>query len=101
MTSKCQVFSFTVPEKPKIWTELARRGTASAGPWRAKTGDPLETFKIFSKKSRNAEKKLKGGCLVSPGILCYAGKKEPLGTKKDYSILAVHYMKRQLKIGYQ
>ena len=24
MTSKCQVFSFTVPKKPKSWTELAR-----------------------------------------------------------------------------
>ena len=27
-TKKCQVF-FTVPEKPKSWTELARQGTLS------------------------------------------------------------------------
>ena len=30
VTQKCQVFSFTVPEKPKSWTELElKRGTLS------------------------------------------------------------------------
>ena len=43
-TSKCQVFSSTVPEKLKRWKELASRVHASSGPWRAKRGDPLETL---------------------------------------------------------
>ena len=33
--------------------------------------------KVFGKKSHNAEKKLKrGDPLVSPGMVCYAGKQE-------------------------
>ena len=36
-------------------------------------GDPWRTLKIF-RKNLNAEKKLKGDPLVSPGIVCYAEK---------------------------
>ena len=38
-------------------------------------GGPFEE-KNFPKKSRSAEKKLKGDTLVSPGMVCYAGKQE-------------------------
>ena len=37
-TSKCQVLSFTVPEKPNSWTKLARRGP------RALQGGPFRIF---------------------------------------------------------
>ena len=62
------MFSFAVPEKSKSWTELAHRGPANAGPWRAKRKDPFGFSKIllqnikkikeghFAKKSINAEK---------------------------------------------
>ena len=39
-------------------------------------GDPLGE-KFFEKKSRSAEKKIeRGDSLVSPGMICYAGKQE-------------------------
>ena len=42
-------------------------------------GDPLETLeKNVEKKSHNAEKTERGDPLVSPGIVCYAGKRENL-----------------------
>ena len=49
-------------------------------PFRRKTskkcrGDPLGK-KCSKKKSRSAEKKLKGDPLVSPGMVCYAEKQE-------------------------
>ena len=43
-------------------------------------GGPSGEF-FPEKKSRSAEKKLKGDPLVSPGIVCYAGKQEkPFGS---------------------
>ena len=76
-TLKCQVFSFTVQEKPKRRTKLARRDQLARDPGALKgdplgifnssvakhqkiEGGPLEEIKNFSKKSHNA-KKLKGG----------------------------------------
>ena len=75
-TSKCQVFFYST-RKPKSWTELARRGPSSAGP-RSGRRETILNFSIsivskhqkieevpfgelFSKKSHNAEKNLKGG----------------------------------------
>ena len=45
-TSKCQVFSITVPEKPKSWTELVRRGPASA-----LKGGTLSDFSTFLRQN--------------------------------------------------
>ena len=42
MISECQVFSFTVPGKPKSWTKLE-----------SLTGG---TFRVFAKKSHSAKK---------------------------------------------
>ena len=39
-------------------------------------GGPLEEKKFPEKKSRSAEKNWKGVPLVSPGMVCYAGKQE-------------------------
>ena len=65
-------------------------GPASASPWRAKRGDTSEIVNIFVavegadplekkqnfEKSHSAEKNLKCHPLVSPGMVCYAGKQE-------------------------
>ena len=61
-------------------------------PKKTERGDPLEFSNILSvaklkrgpfgrkkfmeKKSRSAEKNWKGGPLISPGLVCYAGKQE-------------------------
>ena len=48
-TSKCQVFSFTVPEKPKSWTELVRFGffnIQSVAKYQKNEGVPFEGKKI-------------------------------------------------------
>ena len=63
-TSKRQVFSFTVPEKLKSWTELER------------SGEPSGTLKNCRKKSHNAEKT--GDLLASPDFVYYAEKTEEL-----------------------
>ena len=65
-TSKCQVFSFTVPETPKSWTELARPFDIFQHPFcceisKKLKGNPLKTLSNFSeKKSHNAEKTERG-----------------------------------------
>ena len=84
-TSKCQIFSFTVPKKAKSWTEFVHRRPASADPWRATRGDFFGFFTISVAKHQKIEggpfgffsevsqcrKKLKGGILwdVSTSIL--------------------------------
>ena len=83
-TSKFQVFSFTAPEKPESWAELARQKGGAVRIFQhfcRKTskqlkGDPLKTIKNF--ECLTMPKKLKVGPLVTPGIVCYAEKKEPL-----------------------
>ena len=70
-TSKCQVFSSTGPEKPQgDRTGALKRGTFlgffnihSVAKYQKNEGDPLETLKIFEKKSHNAPKKSKSGAL--------------------------------------
>ena len=39
-------------------------------------GGPFGEKIFYEKKSRSAEKKLEGVPLVSPGMVCYAGKQE-------------------------
>ena len=72
-TSKCQVFSFTVPEKPKKWTELAHRDplaqkwdalgffNISVAKYEKHEEEPFEVIENLSEKSQSSEKKLKGG----------------------------------------
>ena len=44
---------------------------------KTRRGDPFETLKNFSKKSRTVPKKIqRGESLVSPGMVCYAEKQE-------------------------
>ena len=79
--SKSQVFSSTVPEKPKVGPNWrAKRGgtlwkffTSIVAKHQKLKGDPLGKF-FFHEKSLTKPKKLKGGPLVSPGIVCYAEK---------------------------
>ena len=57
MTSKCQVFSSTVPEKPKSWTELAPLSDffniyCDAKYHKKIEEGPFEDIKHFSKKSQ-------------------------------------------------
>ena len=82
-TSKCQVFSFTVPEKPKRLDRigalkggtLSHFSTSIVAKHLTIEGGPFgETF--FPKKSLTMPTKTETGTLVSPGIVCYAEKKE-------------------------
>ena len=111
----------TSRERKTQMTELARQVPASTGPWRAKwrilshfltsivpkqqfEGDLLGNFCF--EKSLNAEKKLTGGPLVSPGF----GTIKFCRTFKNYfgqfvwierkvnTIVAFHFMKRRLKM---
>ena len=80
-TSKCQVFSFTVPKKNKSWTELAKRapfrifqhrfGCKISKHWREV---PLKTIKMYKEKSLTLTEKTERGTF-STGILCYAEKR--------------------------
>ena len=59
-----KVFSFTVPEKPKSWTELARPfeflTSIKLQNIKKLKGDPLKTLRTFRKKSHNAKKTERG-----------------------------------------
>ena len=61
-TSKCQIFSFTVPKKPTSWTELARRGPASTGPLGAKRGiiSDFSTLEFLKKMEKSQCRKKTG-----------------------------------------
>ena len=82
-TSKCLLLSSTVPEIPKNWTELARRRDPFGffyihsvakyqNNWR---GDPMGILKVFRKMSDNTEQNWQEDPSVSPGIVCYAEKR--------------------------
>ena len=65
ITSECQVFSFTVPEKPKSWTELTRQGSPSrfsnihsVAKYQKLKGGPFKDRKVS-----HCRKRLKGGNL--------------------------------------
>ena len=75
-------------KKPKKVDRVAHRGPLTRAPGALKGRDTSEIVNIFvaveggtlwrkknRKKSHNAEK-LEGGPLVSPGMVCYAGKQE-------------------------
>ena len=70
--SKCQVFSYRVPEKPKS-SALSDFSTFLSQNLKKTKGDPLKTLKIF-RESHNAEK-TEGDFLISPSIVCCAEKK--------------------------
>ena len=82
MTTKCQVFFFTVPEKHKSWAELARQGDALrfsiflSQNINKIEGSPLKSMNIFE-KSHNAEKnvflglKLVGKVFLSHSTVLY------------------------------
>ena len=76
-TSKCEVLSSTVPEKPKSWTELARRGTSiPLENIEEMKGRSFEDIKNCWKRSLTMPKKTKRrDPSVSPGIVCYAEKR--------------------------
>ena len=81
--SKCQVFSSTVPEKPKSWCELALKVRTppdfltSIVAKHQKTEGGLLRKKRLSKKSLTMPTKAeRGDPLVLPGTVCYAEKQE-------------------------
>ena len=68
--------SLTMPKKLKGWTLWEFSTSILSQNVKKLKGDPFGKIFFPEKKSHNAEKTERGDPLVSPGMVCYAGKQE-------------------------